>query len=130
MDLISDMLTRIRNSCLTGSKDVLVKFSKINVGILNVLKADGYIHNFMYPCDEKYMIKVILKYDNNQSSVIRFLRRISKSSKRVYSSKDTLRKFRKEQFSTVLVSTSKGVMSHIDAIQMNFGGEVLCEVAS
>jgi small subunit ribosomal protein S8 len=130
MDLISDMLARIRNACLIGSKTTLVKFSSINVGILNVLKSDGYISDFVYPCEEKYMIRVTLKYDDNHSSVIRFLRRISKSSRRVYSPKDRLRKFRKEQFSTILVSTSKGVMSHIDAIHMNLGGEVLCEVVA
>ena len=45
-DLISDMLTRIRNASLAKHTYVNIQYSKVNLAILNVLKKEGYIKNY------------------------------------------------------------------------------------
>jgi small subunit ribosomal protein S8 len=45
-DLVSDMLTRIRNASLAKHTFTPVKYSKLNLAILNVLKNEGYIKNY------------------------------------------------------------------------------------
>ena len=87
MDIIGDMLTRIRNGFLAKKTEVEVIYSKENLGILNVLKNEGYIGEFN-EIELRKGVKVInveLKYYKNES-VIKELKRISKPSRRVYTS--------------------------------------------
>ena len=46
MDIISDMITRIRNGLMAEKEEVSVVHSKQNVGILSVLEREGYIKSF------------------------------------------------------------------------------------
>jgi len=45
-DLVSDMLTRIRNATLARHSFVEVRYSKVNLSILKVLLAEGYINTY------------------------------------------------------------------------------------
>ena len=45
-DLVSDMLTRIRNASLAKHSRTSVRYSKLNLAILKVLVAEGYIENY------------------------------------------------------------------------------------
>ena len=45
-DLVSDMLTRIRNASLAKHSFTCVNYSKLNLAILNVLKGEGYIKEY------------------------------------------------------------------------------------
>ena len=45
-DLISDMLTRIRNASLARHSFTRIRYSKINLGILEVLKSEGFIQSY------------------------------------------------------------------------------------
>lgn len=129
---VSDMLARIRNGSLVGAKSVLVRHSKLNLSILKALKSDGYVLDYEYPITksssqaDKYCIKVWLKYDSKGVPVLRYAYTVSKPSRRVYTGSGSFRT--REQYSTLIVSTNKGVMSHLDARKLNLGGEVICEV--
>jgi small subunit ribosomal protein S8 len=45
-DLVSDMLTRIRNACLARHSLARVRYSNLNLSILKVLQTEGYIQSF------------------------------------------------------------------------------------
>ncbi len=45
-DPIADMLTRIRNSMMSGQSLTAMPFSKIKAEIAKILKEEGYLENF------------------------------------------------------------------------------------
>jgi len=125
-DPISDMLTRIKNTVMVGKEVVIIPSSKIKLEILKVLKTEGYIADFSVTTkDKKSTIEVILKYSKDQTPYIMDVKRISKPSKRVYIQYPDINS--KTQ-STVILSTSKGIMSAKLAKKQNLGGEVLFEI--
>jgi small subunit ribosomal protein S8 len=125
-DPISDMLIRIKNSVRVEKERVIIPSSKIKVEILKVLKQEGYIDDFSVSTkDKKSFIEVVLKYGKNKISYIRDVKRISKPSKRVYIEYPEINS--KTQ-TTVILSTSKGIMPAKLAKKQSLGGEVLFEI--
>ncbi|MFA5092047.1 MAG: 30S ribosomal protein S8 [Candidatus Paceibacterota bacterium] len=125
-DPISDMLTRIKNAVRVQKEKLTVPSSKIKIEILKILKQEGYIEDFMVSTkDKKSFIDIVLKYSKNHMSYIRDIKRISKPSKRVYIQYPEINS--KTQ-STVIISTSKGIMPAKIAKKQNLGGEVLFEI--
>ena len=128
-DPIADMLTRIRNALRINKEQVEIKASNICAGIADVLKKEGYIKDFDRIDDGKQgILRIALKYDQQGQSVINEVKRVSKLSRRVYSSVDELPRVL-GGMGIAVVSTSKGVMSDKDCRQANVGGEVLCMVS-
>lgn len=131
-DLVSDMLTRIRNASLAKHTFTLVRYSKLNLAILNVLKNEGYIK--MYSLEEEKtqpIIKVILNYKGwwIKKPFFSTLKRISKPGHRVFSGYKNFTDIidiLSYQQGIAIISTSMGVMSHTKATTLKKGGEVLC----
>ena len=73
------------------------------------------------------MLRIRLLYDEDNQSVIKGLRRISKPGLRVYVDKKQLPRFYGGRGLSV-ISTSKGLLSGQDAWRRGIGGEVLCYV--
>jgi small subunit ribosomal protein S8 len=134
-DLVSDMLTRIRNATLARHTFTRVKYSKLNLAVLKVLADEGYIKSYQLEEDTplKTEIKVILKYKGwwIKKPLFSILQRISKPGQRVFSGyknfQDTIDVLRYEQ-GTAIISTSVGVMSHLKATKLKKGGEILCYI--
>jgi small subunit ribosomal protein S8 len=127
-DPIADMLTRIRNALKAERETVDIPCSTIKTDIAKVLKSEGYIKNYKVLPDERQgVIKVVLKYDEEGSSVIQDLKRVSKPSRRVYSGYDEIPEIL-NGFGITIVSTSKGLMSDSHARKMRLGGEIICSV--
>ena len=127
-DPISDLLTRIRNAQMAEKVSVTVPASKVKRAVLEVLKAEGYIEGFVeQTADGKPVLNVRLKYYAGRP-VIERLERISRPGLRRYRGKDELPQVL-GGLGTVIVSTSKGVMTDRAARQAGLGGEVLCVVA-
>ncbi len=128
-DPIADMLTRIRNALRINKEQVEIKASNICEGIADVLKKEGYIKDFDRIDDGKQgILRIALKYDQQGQPVINEVKRLSKLSRRVYSSVDGLPRVL-GGMGIAIVSTSKGVMSDKDCREANVGGEVLCMVS-
>jgi small subunit ribosomal protein S8 len=73
------------------------------------------------------IIRVSLKYDDQNKSVIHGIQKISTPGRRVYSGyKDMPRVF--NGYGTVIVSTSIGVTTGKKAVEKLVGGELLCKV--
>lgn len=128
-DLIADTLTIIRNGIMAQKESAVVPGSKMIKGILGILKAEGYIDNFK---DQDVSggaktIKVYLKYDSANDSAISGLKRVSRLGLRVYAKYDKMPLVLRG-FGRAIVSTSKGLMTNIQARERKLGGEVLCYV--
>jgi ribosomal protein S8 len=60
-DIISDVLTRIRNGCLSKSQIVLVPLTKLSEQICHILQKEGFIDSFKRD-SEKRSFEITLKY--------------------------------------------------------------------
>ena len=134
-DLVSDMLTRIRNASLAKHNFTRAKYSKLNLAILNVLQAEGYIKEYFLETKENQQleIKILLNYKGwwIKKPLFSTLKRISKPGQRVFVGykhfDDVIDVLRYEQ-GIAIISTSVGVMSHNKATQLKKGGEILCYI--
>ena len=127
-DLISDGLTRIRNAAMRRLETTKLLHSNVVEATLSILAAKGYIESYnVVEEDKKKFINVVLKYDEHGRSVINELKRVSSPGRRVYKGKDESKRF-KNGYGTIIVSTSKGVLSNEDAHKAGVGGEILCSV--
>ena len=127
-DPLADMLTRIRNALLRGKPTVITPASKLRENVLSVLQDEGYIRGFMkLEIEGEFpMFEIELKYHEGDP-VIKKLERVSKPGRRVYSSVSELpRVF--NGLGVSILSTSKGVMSDVNAREANVGGEILFKV--
>ncbi len=135
-DLVSDMLTRIRNASLARHSFTRIRYSKLNLAILKVLEAEGYINEFYIENDEntsQKIIKALLKYKGwwIKKPFFSTIQRVSKPGKRVFSSYKNFNKeisILKYQQGTAIISTSSGIMSHLKATKLKKGGEILCYI--
>jgi small subunit ribosomal protein S8 len=127
------MLTRVRNAQRAGQDKVSMPASKLKREIARILEKEGFILR-----SEKESL------DNNKENLIMWLkyipvslvqkdpaiheiRRVSKEGRRVYVKKGEIKKV-KNGFGLAVVSTSKGVMSGVNAYRQGLGGELICEV--
>ena len=127
-DPIADMLTKIRNAVRVRHEKVDVPTSKLKLEIVKILKTEGYIKNFKkVQEDGKNIIRIFLKYDDSNNSVIHGVEKISAPGRRVYSGyKDLPRIY--NGLGTLIVSTSAGVTTGKKASEKMVGGELVCKV--
>ncbi|MBX3365236.1 MAG: 30S ribosomal protein S8 [Phycisphaeraceae bacterium] len=127
-DPIADMLTRIRNAGRTRKRTVTVLNSKVNRGIADVLKREGYVNDFDVIEDGRQgLIRLNLKYGPRGETVLHRIDRVSKPGRRVYSGVDDLER-PLQGLGILVVSTSKGVLSDRMCREQRLGGEVLALV--
>jgi small subunit ribosomal protein S8 len=126
MDPIADMLTRIRNANKALLPTVEIPHSKIKEGIANILLQEGYIASCETEGAKIKKLKLKLKYQNRRG-VIAGLRRVSKPGIRTYTGSAEVPRVL-GGLGVAILSTSKGVMSGVEARKQNVGGEVLCYV--
>ncbi len=126
-DPIADLLTRIRNALAVNKKTVQIPASNLKIEILKILVREGFLEKFLVIEDNKQdMIKIKLKYIGSVAA-IQGLKKISKPGLRNYSKLVNIPKTINGLGFTIL-STSKGILTDIQARQENCGGEVLLKV--
>ena len=127
-DPIADMVTRIRNANQVKHESVEMPSSKMKIEIAKILKREGYIRDFRYyKFQNKFNLKIFLKYGEKQARILQGLRRISKPGRRVYGGKEELPKVL-GGLGIAILTTSKGIMTDKEAHKAGIGGEILCEV--
>ncbi len=127
-DPIADMLTRIRNAGHARFDKVDIPASRMKISLARILKDEGFIKNYKVIKDNRQgILRVYLKYGDQQQSLIQGLRRVSKPGRRVYAGSEELPRVQ-GGLGVAVISTSKGVVSDRQARKMQMGGEVLCEI--
>ena len=124
-DPIADMLTRIRNANKMRHNSLTIPASKLKLEITRVLKDEGFIRNYKYKEDNKQgQLIIYLKYINKEKT-INNLKRISKPGLRTYAKNNEIPKVL-GGIGTVIISTSKGVLTGSEAKKNGLGGEIIC----
>ena len=127
-DPMADMLTRIRNACHARHRRVDIPASKLKREVARVLAETRFIDNFAYIKDDKQgVLRLFLRYDDENDSLIKGLKRISKPGLRQYASKSEIPRVLRG-LGIAIISTSRGVMTDREARRVGVGGEVLCNV--
>jgi small subunit ribosomal protein S8 len=126
-DIIADALTRIRNASMRKLDSTTLVYAKVVEAIMKIFQEKGYIESFhIVENGSKKSIQVNLKYEN-EKSVINEIKRVSKPGRRVYKPSSEIKQF-KNGYGTIIITTSKGVLSNDEAHRQGVGGEVLCSI--
>ena len=124
---MSDMLTRVRNAVAVGRDQVSMPGSRLKAEIARVMKAEGYIRDFVMDGGVKKTLTIHLRYGERRDPAIRGLSRCSKSGLRRYCGADDVPRVL-GGLGTAILSTSGGVMSDKEARAKHAGGEILCTI--
>ena len=127
-DPIADLLTRIRNAIAADHEYAEIPASRFKAEIARILDEQGYIEGFsVEPARVGEVLRVKLKYTEDRRSVISGLKRVSTPGRRTYTHSREVPKVL-GGMGTVIVTTSRGVMTGHQARQQGVGGEVVAYV--
>lgn len=126
-DPIADMLTRIRNAILVQKREVSLPHSNIKQAVAELLTKNGFLAGVKTIDATIGKTLVITINGENENAKITEIQRSSKPGRRLYvAAKDipTIKRGR----GIVVVSTSKGLMTGVEAKAQRIGGELICSV--
>jgi small subunit ribosomal protein S8 len=127
-DPVADMLARIRNAIRARHQKVDIPSSKLKAEIARILKEEGFIANFKPTEEEGHkVLRLYLKYGNNNEAAISNLDRVSRPGCRVYVGRTEIPRVLGGLGINIL-TTPRGVMTGRQARKEGVGGELLCEV--
>ena len=126
-DPIGGMIARVKNAQQRSHKKVDLPASNFKTKIAGILKNEGFIKDFKVLNNEnKSILSLELKYHSGNPVISNF-ERVSKPGRRIFSSAESLPKIN-NGLGIAIISTSKGVMTDIDARKQKLGGEIICKV--
>lgn len=126
-DPISDMLTRIRNAAAAGHDSVRMPHSKIKEAIAGILTDSKFVTSFKSEGEGALkQLEVKLKTIDG-APVISTLERISKPGRRMYTAASEIPIVLSGR-GIVILSTSGGIMTGLQARRKGLGGELICKV--
>jgi len=127
-DPIADMLTRIRNAIMVRHDSVPIPASKLKLAITRILKNEGFINDYEVLKDKPHrVIKIYLKYDDKNQSLLSGLERASRPGLRVYVQRKEISRVY-GGLGIAIISTAQGLMTGQQAWRQGIGGELLCYV--
>lgn len=127
-DPIADMLTRIRNAIMARHDFVLIPTSKMKLAITRIFKEEGFISDYEVLKGKPHrVIKIYLKYQDNNQPVLSGLERVSKPGLRIYVQREEIPRVHGGS-GIAIVSTPKGIVTGQKAWRQRTGGELLCYV--
>ncbi len=124
-DLFADALSIIKNAEAVGKTEAVVPANKVIKNFLEVLKNENYIGSYEFVDDGKsgfFKVGLIGKINNCRAIKPRFAVKAGEFEK-------WERRFLPASgFGVLVVSTSKGIMTHEEAKEKNLGGRLLAFV--
>jgi small subunit ribosomal protein S8 len=124
-DTLADVMSAIKNADRIGKRECVTPASNLAKEVLKVMQKEGFIGVFEFIDDGKSgKFKVELKSRVNDCNVIK-----PRFSVKV----DEFEKWEKRflparQFGILILSTTKGIMTHEDAKKQHLGGKLLAYV--
>ena len=121
-DPLNDALVMIKNAEMAGKRECTISSSKLIGRVLKVMEDGQYIEQFEYQEDGRGgKFRVVLSGRINNCGVIK---------PRYSASRKDLEKFETrflpaQDFGMLIVSTTSGVMSHVNAREAGVGGRLL-----
>jgi small subunit ribosomal protein S8 len=120
-----DLIIRIKNGYLARKEKVEVLSSNFNLRILKKLKELKYIKDYSEKEDGK-KIEVELLYNNNQKALTD-VKIHSKMGRRIYRGYRELKPVL-NGLGFSIISTSKGILTNVEAKKLKVGGELLFDI--
>jgi small subunit ribosomal protein S8 len=124
-DPIADYLTCIRNATRAKHRKVDVPASNLKRRLTEILQEEAFIKNHVLIEDGKQgVIRIYLKYDDNNQSVISGIKRVSTPGYRRYVGQGNIPRVY-NNLGVSIMTTSQGVMTGQEARKRGVGGEVM-----
>ena len=124
-DQIADMFTRIRNAIKARKRTVDIPASKFKKEITRIIFENHFISKYAFVDDGKQgVIKILLKYDEDQRSAIQGIKKVSVPGRKKFSKAEDLPKVL-GGMGIALVSTSQGLLTDREAKKRKVGGEII-----
>lgn len=126
-DPISDLIVRIKNANARKHKSVSIPYSVKKEAIVKLIESEGYISSYSVEGEKTSKELVVkLKYKKGQSAIVG-IKRVSKPGLRVYVKSEEIPSII-SGYGTVIISTSKGLMTGKEARKENVGGEIIAYI--
>ena len=126
-DPVADLITRIRNAIAVGKTEIRVPTSKLKFAVADKLQKIHYLEKVELEDAKPRAILHIIINNADENARINEISKVSKPGRRIYAGVSEIPKVKSGR-GTVLVSTSKGIMTGQEAVKNKLGGEVLIKV--
>ena len=133
-DILSDIFTRIRNAVYIKKPIIKVPKTQITLSLRKILYSEGFIdevsESISSTMSTKKILTLQLKYKGIQRlPVLIKLQRVSRPSLRIYVDYKEIPKILVNP-ELIILSTSKGLITHNEALDQKVGGEIICSLWS
>lgn len=126
-DPVADLITRIRNAIAVGKNEIRVPTSKLKLAVAEKLQKIHYLEKVEIEEAQPRNILHIIINKAGENAAINEISKVSTPGRRIYAGVSEIPKVKSGR-GTVLVSTSKGIMTGQEAVKNKLGGEVLVKV--
>lgn len=133
-DILSEIFTRIRNAIYVKQVGVEVPSTRVTRSLANILFQEGLLREVLTSSSsvkqrqKSFMFLRLKYYGTKNRSVINNLRRVSRSSLRIYVNYKEVHKIL-DSSSLVILSTSQGFITDREARYRKLGGEFICFIS-
>jgi len=130
-DLISKLFSHIQNALAAQNTKITIQYSEEILAIVKALFKEGLIKSYLMINNPYKQIEIELRYIGRwiKKPILNKIFRVSKPGRRVYIKSNAYRKlFLVSKIKNYLffISTSSGIMSHLQASKCRKGGEIIC----
>ena len=126
-DPVADLITRIRNAIAVGKNEIRVPTSKLKFAIAEKLQKIHYLDTVEIEEAKPRNILHIVINKAGENATINEISKVSTPGRRIYTGVSEIPKVKSGR-GTVLISTSKGIMTGQEAVKNKLGGEILVKV--
>jgi small subunit ribosomal protein S8 len=126
-DPLGDFLTQIRNANTASLPEILAPYSKLKSEVGHVLKREGFIEDVEITKNKEFQALRLKLKTKGRAKAIRGLRRISRPGLRRYVAAGDIPRVL-GGLGVAVLSTSRGILTGLEAKKQNVGGEVLLYV--
>lgn len=117
-DIVADALNQMMNAVKAGKKSLILKhYSKMLLSVLAIAKLNSYVKN--YKVENKNLLIELDKLNGCKAIKPRYLVRVNEIEKY------TARYLPANHLGVIIVSTSKGLVTHHTAQEKNIGGSLI-----
>ena len=126
-DPVADLITRIRNAIAVGKTEIRVPTSKLKLAVAEKLQKIHYLEKVeVEEAQPRGTLHIVIN-NEGENARINEISKVSTPGRRIYAGVAEIPKVKSGR-GTVLVSTSKGIMTGQEAVKNKLGGEVLVKV--
>lgn len=126
---IADFIIRIKNAAAAKRREVVLPYSRINQAIGVVLVKEQFLLHIQEDTKENKKVLVAKIRYEKRNPVLTSVSIVSKPSLRVYIPLHKIGKIQRKGLTTLILSTSKGIITGEEASKKKVGGELLFEIS-